>query len=70
MFIKKLQLKFLYIGRMDWGAGHLTIIVGTGDVVFANINCRPFDQFFQIPGVCPGDACGWNCLAHNSIDAR
>ena len=30
MFIKKWQLIFLYIGRTDWGTGHLTVIVGTG----------------------------------------
>ena len=31
MFIKKWQLIFLYTGRMaDWGAGHLTVIVGRG----------------------------------------
>ena len=53
------------------GAGHLTIIVGTGGGAFANKNCplgRAFDQFFQMPGVCPGgcpgDARGWNWLAH------
>ena len=32
-------LSFLYIGRMDWGVRHLTIIVGTGDGAFANKNC-------------------------------
>ena len=39
---------------MDWGAGHLTIIEGTGSGAFANKNCpqgRAFDQFFQMPGV-------------------
>ena len=43
---------------MDWGAGHLTIIVGTGGGAFANKNCpqgRAFEQFFQMPGVCPGE---------------
>ena len=37
------------------GGGHLAIIVGTGEG-------RAFDQFFQMPGVCPGkgDARGWN----------
>ena len=30
MFIKKWQLIFLYIGWMDWGTGHLTIILETG----------------------------------------
>ena len=54
---------------MDWEAGHLTIIEGTGGGKFANQkNCpqgRAFDQFFQKSGVCPGvclggDAHGWN----------
>ena len=40
MFIKKWQLIFLYIGRLDWGAGHLTIIVGTGDGAFAKKTAR------------------------------
>ena len=42
---------------MGWRAGHFTIIVGTGDGAFANKNCpqgRAFEQFFQMPGVCPG----------------
>ena len=47
----------MYIDRMDWGAGHLTIIVGTGGGAFANKNCpqcRAFEQFFQMPGGLPG----------------
>ena len=42
---------------MDWGAGHLTIIVGTGGGAFANKNCpqdRAFEHFFQMPGGLPG----------------
>ena len=42
---------------MDWGAGHLTIIVGSGGGAFANKNSpqgRAFEQFSQMPGVCPG----------------
>ena len=42
---------------MDLGAGHLTIIVGTGGGVFTNKDRpqgRAFEQFFQMPGVCPG----------------
>ena len=42
---------------MDWGAGHLTITEGTGGGAFANKNWpqgRAFDQFFQMPGACPG----------------
>ena len=67
MFIKIWQLIILYIDRMDWRAGHLTTIEGTGGEAFANKNCpqgRAFEQFFQMPGVCPrvcpGDARGWN----------
>ena len=46
---------------MDWGAAHLTIIVGTRGGAFTNKNCpqgRAFEQFFQMPGVCPGIARG------------
>ena len=59
-------LMFLYIGLMDWGTGHLIVIVGTGGGAFANENClrgRAFYHFFQTPGVCPArgtDARGWN----------
>ena len=49
MFIKNWQLMFLYIGLMDWGAGHLTIIVGTGDGAFANERCP--HPGFACPGV-------------------
>ena len=38
---------------MDWGAGHLTIIVGTGGGPFANKKCpqgRAFELFFKCPG--------------------
>ena len=48
---------FLYIALMDWGVGHLTVIVGTGVGVFTNENCllgRAFDHFSQMPGVCSG----------------
>ena len=63
--LKNWQLIFLYIGRMDWGAGQFTIIVGTGGGAFANKNCpqgRAFVHFFQMPGGLPGvgDAHGWN----------
>ena len=57
MFVTKWQLIILYIDRMDWGAGHLTIIVETGGGVFTNKNCpqgRVFHHFFQMLGVCPG----------------
>ena len=60
MFIKIIKI-ILYFDRMDWGAGHLTIIVGTGGGAFANKNCpqgRAFEQFFQMPGVCRGFARG------------
>ena len=42
MFIEKWQLIPLYIGGMDWGPGHLTIIVGTGDP-----QGRTFVHFFS-----------------------
>ena len=47
----------MFIDRIDWGAGHMTIIVGTGGGAFANKSCpqgRAFEQFFKCPGVCPG----------------
>ena len=46
---------------MDWGAGHLTIIVGTGSGAFANKYCpqgRAFEQCFQIPGLTGVSAAG------------
>ena len=46
---------------MDWAAGHLTIIVGTGSGAFANKSCSQgwaFDNFFQVPG-----EWGWGMLA-------
>ena len=60
----KWQQVILYIDRMDWGAGHLSIIVGTGGRAFANKNCpqgRALEQFFQMPGVCPGVCPGGGC---------
>ena len=55
MFIEKWHLIFLYIGRMEWGAGHLTILIGTGDGAFANKNCPPDQAFFNFFfRVCPG----------------
>ena len=42
---------------MDWEAGHLTVIVGTGAGAFANESClqvRAFNQFFQMPQGLPG----------------
>ena len=39
------------------GAGHLTIVVGTGGGAFAKKNYpqgRAFVNFFQVPGVCTG----------------
>ena len=49
-----MSTNIFYIGQMDWGPGHSTIIVGTGGGAFANKNCSQgwaFDQFFQMPGV-------------------
>ena len=54
MFIKK---KILYVRLMDGGSGHLPLIVATGGGAFANEICllgQAFDQFFRMPGVCPG----------------
>ena len=39
---------------MDWGAGHLTIIVGTGGGAFANKN---LNNFFKCPGYTRGEGC-------------
>ena len=39
------------------GSGHLIVIVGMGGGAFANESRpqgRAFDQFFPMPGVCPG----------------
>ena len=50
---------------MDLGGGHLAIIVGTGDGAIASKNFpqgRAFDKCFQVLGICPGDARGWNWL--------
>ena len=51
---------------MDWGAGHLTIIVGTGGGAFVDKKCpqgRTFEQFFQMPGYARGLAQGGGVLA-------
>ena len=65
MFIKIWQPITLYIDRTDWRAGHLTTTEGTGGGgAFANKNCsqdRAFEQFFQMPRVCPG-VCPGGCL--------
>ena len=48
------------MGGLDWGVGHLNIIVGTEGSAFANKNCpqvEAFAQFFQMPGFCPGEGC-------------
>ena len=61
MFIEKRQLLiFLNIGRMDWGAGHLTILIGTGGRVFANKIARRTGHFSIFSGFAGGDARGWN----------
>ena len=64
MFTRKWQLMFLYIGLIDLGATHLTVIVGTGGGAFINKNClqgRAFDHFFKCPGFARGFA--WGMLA-------
>ena len=68
MFIKIWQFIILYIDQVDWRAGHLTTIEGTGSRAFANKNCpqgRAFEFFFSntrgMPGGLPrGDARGRN----------
>ena len=57
MFIEKWQVVFWYIGRMDWGAGHLTIIIGTGvGHLPTKISRRAghLSNFFKCPCFCPG----------------
>ena len=55
---------FVYIGLMDYGAGHLTVIVEMGTGAFANESCllgQAFDKCFSNAwGKGGGDACGWN----------
>ena len=56
----------MYIGLRDWGGGggYLTIIEETGVGAFANESCplgQAFDQFFQMPGVCPDPVCPGGC---------
>ena len=67
MFIKKWQLMSLYFGLMDWGAGHLTVIVGTGAGHLPTKIARMaghLTKFFKCPGFARefarGDARGWN----------
>ena len=66
MLIKIWQPITLYIDRLDWRAGHFTTTEGTGGGAFANKNCpqgRAFEQFFQMPGACPGVCPGGGLLA-------
>ena len=62
MFIKIWQFIILYIDQVDWRAGHLTTIEGTGSRAFANKNCpqgRAFEFFFfKYPGYAWGFAPG------------
>ena len=46
MFIEIWQLIILYIDRMDWRAGHLITVEGTGGGAFANKNfkCPGYDR--------------------------
>ena len=51
MFIKIWQL-ILYIDRIDWRAGHLTITEGMGSGAFANKNClqgQAFEKKWGMP---------------------
>ena len=66
MFINKWQITFLYIGRMDLGAGHLTIIVGTGSGAFCRqkLPAGPgIWQNFSSPRGLPGGLPGGGMLA-------
>ena len=58
----KWQLIILYIDQMDWGAGHLTIIVGKGGYLPTKTARRAghLNIFFQMPRVCPG-VCQGGC---------
>ena len=54
---------------MDWGAGHLTIIVGTGAVALADKNCPQgwaFEFFFKCRGM-PGGGCSRLELTHTLL---
>ena len=58
---------FLYIGQMDWGAGYLIIIVGTGAGHLPTKIARRAGHLtnsFKRPGFARGftreDAWGWN----------
>ena len=73
MFIKMWQPISLYIDQMDWRARHLTTTEGTGGGSFANKNCpwgRAFEQFFQMPGVCPGFCLGGGGMLMAGIDSH
>ena len=64
MFIKIWQLITLYIDRMDWRAGHLTITEGTGGGALANKISRRvghLNNFFKCPG---GGECSRLELTH------
>ena len=47
-----LYMLILYIGRMDWGAGHLTVIIGTGGGSTKTV--RHLNNFFECPGFARG----------------
>ena len=52
---------------MDWGAGHFTVIVGTGDVV--NENCllsQALDNFFSNAQGLPGGMLAAGIDSHKS----
>ena len=56
--LKKWQLIFLYIGRIDWGTRHLTIILGTGDGTFANRRADHLTIFSNARGLSEGEEGG------------
>ena len=52
---------------MDWGVGHLTVVIGMGGGAFANessLQGWAFAHFFWCSGICSGGARGWNWLAY------
>ena len=55
---------------MDWGAGHLTIIVGTGGRAFANKNCPQSRTLFSNARGMLGDLPGGGGMLAAGIDSH
>ena len=70
MFITKWQLIFLFIGLMDFGAGRLIIIVGTGaghlptKIARRAERLNIFSNARGLPGPFPGFRCSRLELTH------